>query len=299
MTDAAEQPEFLTTRELAALLRMRERRVYDLAAAGEIPCRRATGRLLFPRAEIERWLNGGAGAPAPAAAAPKAGIVSGSHDPLLEWALRASGCGLPSFFDGSLDGLDRLAAGEASVAGCHLRDGTGDGWNREAVSARLGDAPVVLIAFARRETGLLLGTEAAGRVRGLPDLAGLRVALRQARAGGRILFGRLLAEAGMSEADLAPAGAEPARTEAEAAAAVAAGRADAAPGLSAMAAEYRLGFLPLAVERYDLCIDRRFFFEPAWQRFEAFARGPAFAERARDLAGYDIAERGDVIWNGP
>ncbi|HUS54016.1 MAG TPA: helix-turn-helix domain-containing protein, partial [Thermohalobaculum sp.] len=36
-------PEFLTTREVAALLRVKERKVYDLAAAGEIPCRRVTG----------------------------------------------------------------------------------------------------------------------------------------------------------------------------------------------------------------------------------------------------------------
>jgi excisionase family DNA binding protein len=40
-------PEFLTTREVAALLRVKERKVYDLASAGQIPCRRITGKLLF------------------------------------------------------------------------------------------------------------------------------------------------------------------------------------------------------------------------------------------------------------
>ena len=44
-------PEFLTTREVAALLRVKERKVYDLAAAGDIPCRRVTGKLLFPKAQ--------------------------------------------------------------------------------------------------------------------------------------------------------------------------------------------------------------------------------------------------------
>ena len=49
--------EYLTTRELAELLRIKERKVYDLAASGKVPCSRATGRLLFPRAEIEAWIE--------------------------------------------------------------------------------------------------------------------------------------------------------------------------------------------------------------------------------------------------
>ncbi|MEX0340492.1 MAG: helix-turn-helix domain-containing protein, partial [Arenibacterium sp.] len=49
--------DYLTTRELADLLRIGERKVYDLAANGEVPCVRAVGKLLFPRAEITAWLN--------------------------------------------------------------------------------------------------------------------------------------------------------------------------------------------------------------------------------------------------
>ena len=56
---AAQPPiEFLTTREVAEMLRVKERKVYDMAAEGEIPCRRVTGKLLFPRSEIEKWLSG-------------------------------------------------------------------------------------------------------------------------------------------------------------------------------------------------------------------------------------------------
>ena len=39
-----DRPEFLTVRELAAFLRVKERKVYSLAASGEIPCSRATGK---------------------------------------------------------------------------------------------------------------------------------------------------------------------------------------------------------------------------------------------------------------
>ena len=289
-----EQPEYLTTREVADLLRMRERRVYDLAAAGEIPCRRVTGRLLFPRAEIDAWI----GAPAPAAARPAHPdmVVAGSHDPLLDWALRASGCALPSFLDGSLDGLDRLVAGTAAVAGCHVPEADG-GWNLGAVEARLSGRPVVVVEWARRETGLLLAPGLGAEISGPADLAGRRVAQRQESAGAQILLQRLLAEAGVAPGDLRDGGPS-ARTEAEAAGAVAAGTAEAAPGLACMAREYRLDFVPLATDRFDLVVDRWAWFEPPWQRFLGFCAGPELAARAAALGGYDISGRGRVHWNG-
>ncbi len=150
----ATRPDFLTTREVAALLRVHERKVHEMAAAGDIPLRRVTGKLLFPRIEIERWLGGGAAArPTPVAAA----VVAGGHDPLLDWAIRESGSGLATMFDDSLDGLDRLAA----------------------ASERLGaGAGAALVGWARRRRGLIhAGDRAPG---GAAPLRSLRLARRQA-----------------------------------------------------------------------------------------------------------------------
>ena len=49
-------PDYLTTREVADLIRLKERKVYDLVATGAIPCVRVTGKLLFPRNLVEAWL---------------------------------------------------------------------------------------------------------------------------------------------------------------------------------------------------------------------------------------------------
>ena len=49
MTDTAfPDHEYLTVKELAALLRLKERKVYDLAASGAVPCSRATGATSWP-----------------------------------------------------------------------------------------------------------------------------------------------------------------------------------------------------------------------------------------------------------
>ena len=49
--------DYLTTSEVAAYLRVKERTVYDLVARKAIPCSRVTGKLIFPRRLVDRWLD--------------------------------------------------------------------------------------------------------------------------------------------------------------------------------------------------------------------------------------------------
>jgi molybdate-binding protein len=77
------------------------------------------------------------------------------------------------------------------------------------------------------------------------------------------------------------------------------GRADAGLAVAAAAGPAGLDFVPLARERFDLVLDRREAFEPPFRRLMAFAATAPFAERARAMAGYDIAELGGVVYNGP
>ncbi|MCB1792343.1 MAG: helix-turn-helix transcriptional regulator, partial [Gammaproteobacteria bacterium] len=234
---------YLTTRELAALLRIKERKVYDLAASGQIPCSRAMGKLLFPRKAIEAWIAGESINPDAVTPKSRPPVFLGSYEPLLEWALRESGCGLATLLDGSLDGLRRFVANEGVAAGLHVYDAADDSWNVRAVGEALRDAPVVLIEFAWRERGLIV---APGKARAFPDAAALRghrVVPRQAGAGSQVLLEQLIAKSavGRDEVDWAAT----ARTESDAALAVLEGKAEAALGLRAMAEQLRLGFVPL------------------------------------------------------
>src|SRR6476620_6380596 len=104
---ATRAPDMIDTRDVAAYLRLKERRIYDLVRQRAIPHVRATGKLLFPRAKIDAWLAGKSGA-MPMAAAHRPPIIAGSHDPLLEWAVRESGCGLAILAGGSRAGIEAL-----------------------------------------------------------------------------------------------------------------------------------------------------------------------------------------------
>lgn len=280
---------FLTTKEVAALLRVKERKIYDMAAADEIPHRRITGKLLFPADEVNAWIGGAR----PQSGKPRPDICAGSHDPLLDWAVRESGSGLATLFDGSFGGVERFSAGQAALSGLHIPEA--DGWNIETLERRaLQDC--VLIAWAVRVQGLIVAAGSEAGLRTLSDVGDRRIVLRQIGAGARELYDRLTVDTDMSAARVLP---QPARTETDAALAVASGDADVALGLKAAADQYKLGFVPLIEERFDLLIDRRAFFTDPVQRLLAFAGGATFASKAASLGGYDISELGSIRWLSP
>ncbi len=291
--------DFMTTREVADYLRIKERRVYELVRQRAIPCTRVTGKWLFPRTLIDVWLAEsarGEGAVAPEAPP----IVAGSHDPLLDWAVRESGCGLALLPGGSLDGLERFAKGEARVVGLHIYDAESDGYNAAAVAGTLPLKGLVLIEWARRRQGLVLPAGNPRGIAGLKDLAagGVTVVRRQAEAGSWLLLAQLLERAGLTTDDLAFAG-DRAGSETELGLAILEGRAEAGLAVESVARSLKLDFLPLVSERYDLLLRRRDFFEPPVQALFAFARGAAFRARAEQMGGYDVAGLGTVHLNGP
>ncbi len=288
--------EFLTTKELAALLRVKERKVYELVSDEAVPFTRAMGKLLFPRAAIDSWLIENGQGFSSTAAKVRPNVFLGSHDPLLDWALRESQSGIAAFFDGSMDGVERFAAGEGIAAGMHVFDSADKSWNVNLIRKQFGSRPVVLVQWLWRERGLMLRPDVASGVKGLADVKSLKLVPRQAEAGSQRLLEHLLAEAKipLGGLKLAPV----ARTETDATMAVYDGTAEAAFGIESLARQYKLTFVPVMRERYDLLIDRRSWFETPLQAFFDFCRTDAFRKRAAEQPGYDIGGMGKILFNG-
>ncbi|MFK7966474.1 MAG: substrate-binding domain-containing protein [Burkholderiaceae bacterium] len=288
-------PEYLTTREVADLLRIKERKVYDLAASASIPHTKAMGKLLFPRDAIDQWLSQASAGQEAVAKAKRPSVFLGSHDPLLDWALLQSDCGIAALFNGSNDGLDRFAQRQGIATGLHLYDAAANSWNVNAVANRFADTGTVMVGWAERERGLIVSEAKQDKIKQLSDIQGCRFTPRQAGAGAQNLFLHLAEQAGL-DLSLVSLG-QPVLTEADSALAVLEGEADATFGLATLAAQFKLPFVPLVQERFDLLIDRHAWFEPPMQTFWAFCRSKAFAERAARLTGYDVSELGMVRFN--
>ena len=114
--------ELLTTGEAADYLRLKERKLYELVADRQIPCTKVTGKWLFSRADLDRWLLAGMARPHGVIPAEPPPIVGGSHDPLLQWALSESRAGLAILPEGSEVGYQRFLKGEVIAAAIHFHD---------------------------------------------------------------------------------------------------------------------------------------------------------------------------------
>ena len=223
-------------------------------------------------------------------------IVGGSHDPLLEWSLRESGSGLATLPEGSAAGLQRFVDGELVAAAIHLHAFDDDSDENVAImrrEARLHDA--VLVAFARREQGILVAKDNPIGVGSIRDLAGtgIRVAVRPAGAGAQLLLESLMMREKLDISKLGivrptcPTGADIAQ-------AVRAGHADCGVATRSVANAAGLDFVPLLWERFDLVVRQREYFRRPLQTFFAFLKTPVMTAHAGEAGGYDISSAGQI-----
>ncbi len=286
---------YLNTEDAAAYLGIRERKLYELVANGAVPCSKVTGKWLFPRTALDRWIEAGMAKPHGFVAQDAPPIVGGSHDPLLEWVLRRSGSGLALLSVGSEAGLAKLAANEVAIAAIHLHTADNDDANLTAVAAAQHLHDAVVIAFARREEGLLV---APGNPLALSSLADAtktkaRFAARQSGAGAQLLLLKLMATAGLAveRLNLLPS---TFMTGDDLAFAIRAGEADCGVATRAAANAHGLDFVSLAWEHFDLAMRRRTYFEPGVQALLALMRSPEFHRHAELLGGLDTSAAGSV-----
>jgi excisionase family DNA binding protein len=290
--------ELLTTAEAAAYLRLKERKIYEMVAEGSVPCTKVTGRWLFPKAELDQWLAAsvvrpdGAAQPQPQPMP----IVAGSHDPLLEWALRESGCELATLAVGSEAGLQRFLAGEVAAAAIHLHalDDPAADANVAAMQAP-GLYDAVLIGFCRREQGFLVAPGNPLKLKSIADVAekGACITVRPTGAGAQLLLLALIAQAGLSYDDLKTLD-PPSPTGPDVAQAIRAGRAQCGIATRSVANSAGLDFVPLLWEQFDLVMRQRDYFQKPMQALLTFLHSGNFAARASELGGFDLAGAGAV-----
>jgi len=289
--------QLFTTAEAAAYLRLKERKIYEMVAEGTVPCTKVTGRWLFPKAELDQWLASSVSRPAGMTRPEPAPIVAGSHDPLLEWALRESGSGLATLAIGSEAGFNRFITGESIAASMHLHaleDIAADA-NVAAMASRSDLQDAVLIAFCRREQGFLLAPGNPLKLASIEDVAGkrARITMRPKGAGAQLLLLALLHRAKLTHDQLA-AVSPICPTGPDIAQAIRAGRADTGIATRGVANAAGLDFAPIVWEHFDLVLRQRDYFHAPMQALIRFLRSDELATRAQELGGYDMSETGKV-----
>jgi putative molybdopterin biosynthesis protein len=225
-------------------------------------------------------------------------VAIGSHDLVLDLAashLRAAdpSITLASSNAGSLGGLVALRDGLCHLAGSHLLDPATGEYTLPYVERVLPGREVVVIRLVHREQGLIVGAGNPHGLAGIADLArpGLRYVNRQRGAGTRVLLDFELARHGIDAERLGGYEREE-YTHLAVAAAVAAGRADCGLGVLAAARAFRLEFVPVAREPYDLVLTAETYAEPVTQPLFELLGDERFGSSVEALGGYDAGEMG-------
>jgi molybdate-binding protein len=195
-----------------------------------------------------------------------------------------------------LGGLRALRRHLCHVATSHLLQDEGDDYNFDFAARELEHAPAV-VNFCRREQGILVTGGNPHGLRSVADLGakGLTIVNRPNTTGTRLLLDRELEKAGLEGPAIDGYHNEVPR-HLDVGLEIAAGRADAGPGIRAVAGMLELDFIPLRWERYDLLVIKERFFDPGVQLFLGLLPEKAFRNLANTLDGYDVSTSGKMVF---
>jgi molybdate transport repressor ModE-like protein len=243
-------------------------------------------------ADFARALNGALDSPQPSLR------VHASHDFAIAQLreIVADAAAIEVQYKGSFDALGALRRGECDVAGFHVPEGRiGELLARRFAECLPADG-YRLVGFVRRVQGLIVHAGNPKSIRGVADLCreDVRMVNRQRGSGTRALLEFLISHEGLDRARMLGYENEEV-THAAVATLVAGHQADAGFGVQAAAAHYGLGFVPVCPERYYLACAVETLDSPAFGQLLRALRGPEFAARVAQLAGYSAPEAGRVI----
>ncbi|MCD6535133.1 MAG: helix-turn-helix transcriptional regulator [Deltaproteobacteria bacterium] len=287
--------QLLTTKEVAAYLKINEKKVYQLIQEGTIPCTRVVGKWLFPLEQINRWLE-------EQTEMAKNILVAGSDDPLLITLIEEfNRVHFPQHLAfhaslGSQRGLISLAAGKAQIAGVHLFHPPTGEYNLPYVEKHMAGKKYVAVNLAYRRQGFLVP---AGNPLGIKKIADLdrkevRLVNRNPGSGTRYLLDYLLGKEKLLPNRIN--GYEVERvTHLEVGLEILGGDADVGIGIEYTAHLLKLDFIPLIEERFDLVTMKESFAAHPLKDFFAFLEPERLTLKTETFKGYDFRSCGSIV----
>jgi excisionase family DNA binding protein len=295
----------LSTKDVAELLDVNEKMVYTLISEKKLPATKITGKWLFPKSLVEQWLENSTINRHEAHGVPSEDsgllIIAGSNDILLQRTLSLFNQRHPGYLAvygnvGSLGGLRAMRRSLAHISASHLLQEVDGEYNFRVAEEELGESPAV-VNFCLREQCLLVAKGNPKRIGSVADLGrtDVRIVNRSEGTGTRVLLDMELRKAGLDANKISGYDKE-FHSHIDVGLEVLAGRADAAPCITAVAGLLDLDFIPLRKERFDLLIRKSRFFDKAVQLFLAILHEQAFRALAQSLPGYDMSLCGRMVF---
>ena len=299
--------QMMNTKEVSGFLNVNEKMVYSLIADKQLPATKVTGKWLFPRKLVDQWVENNTlnfpDNPQKLPAHDGLLILAGSNDILLDKVIalfnrRFSGH-LAVFGNvGSMGGVHALKNKHCHIAASHLLQ-SDDEYNFSFAHRELGSDMPVVVNFCSRRQGILLEKNNPSGIKSMQNLAdrGIRIVNRSLGTGTRLLFDMELKKAGVrGEKNKVSKSSSTHNFYFQNG--ILSGRADAGPGIQAVANLLDLNFMPIRWERFDLLMTKDHFFNQEIQQFLGLLHEEEFQSMAMDMPGYEIDMVGKMVFPG-
>ncbi|MBN1662808.1 MAG: helix-turn-helix transcriptional regulator [Deltaproteobacteria bacterium] len=289
--------DMLTTRELAQLLRLNEKKVYQLVRDGTVPRVRIAGKWLFPRNHVMRWIDENV-------QRQKDILIVGSDDVLLSRLLSAySRENIPesiAYYSpvGSAKGVEALSRGKCQACSTHILDMETGEYNLPYLGRVLSGQKYIVVNLWHRRQGLIVKKGNPLGLKAMRDCSekGVRFAGRNTGSGTQVLTEYLLRKEGPDEnAALRIVGA--CDTHMEVALKVFFNEADAGIAIEYVTHPLGLDFIPLKDERLDLVVPKELWATFYIKRFIDYLDPAIVTKISQNLPGYDLKDTGKVIFS--
>ncbi|WP_192021843.1 helix-turn-helix transcriptional regulator [Shewanella sp. WPAGA9] len=304
MTQANELT-YMSLTQVAEYLSLDEDSVSSMANERILPATKATGKWLFPKILVDRWLMESC----------HSGMLSdrmhitGSDDPLLSMlvAKTMSQVGTTELISysstGSGLGLDVLSQGYADICALHWGSLEDDNLSyHELLTSYPNHKQWLLVHGYNRKQGLMMRSETFEQYEALANAAtntsfkSWRWVARQAGSGSQQHLEQWLLKQGFNFKYLNST--LVAQSERELAGYIARHNADIGFGCQSVALESGLSFVPILTESFDLVMPQGIYFRRQLQQLLDLLQQPESIRLAATLGGYDLTNTGKLLWNG-
>ncbi|MGB4270664.1 MAG: helix-turn-helix transcriptional regulator [Spirochaetota bacterium] len=299
--------EMMNTKEVAEYLDIHEKQVYLLIKENKIPCTKITGKWIFPKQLIDEWIlrhsmeqiksissslkQSGAGI-----------LAAGSNDPLLDIMLNELKQLHPVTYifatsTGSKNGLYLLNKGLVDVAWSHLYDSKSDSYNIPFIKEICTNREVVAVHLFNREIGLLIAPTMQDKIKNFTDISRPDVVFvnRQDGSGIRQLTD-MYCEKYHINPDSINGYSNTKYSHIEIGLAIQSGEAHCGIASVAIANFFKLPFIPLANESFDMIIAKDIFFNKTIQSFLKLLHDNTFINKIKTIGNYNFTNSGDIIY---
>ena len=228
-------------------------------------------------------------------------VCLGSHDMSIDFLIdilqKEHGIRMVSTNVGSMGGIMSLRRRETHCAGIHLLDHNNGDYNISYLKKYLPHERVLLINLVKRQQGLVVKKGNPLHIKGIQDITrpDVRYINRQKGAGTRLLLDYLLAREKIAVEDINGYNREE-YTHLAVAASVKNDGCDTGLAIYASAKVMDLDFIPIEVERYDLCILPDLLSNEQLISLLAAIESPQFRTRTTAFGGYELDQSGLKIY---